>query len=293
MDGSYFSDRELGERPRTEEKIPSAVWGGIVAVVQALMAEECFGGSFPFACPDGCGVAGGNERNFSLALAAEVPGIRWPLDIDEMPATLSILDLIEFCNQHVAKPIQGQYHSFYRHYHLTFDRETGQTDFRKRINRIFARNGMAYELKGSGQIVRLAPEILREALQTAIFSTGDNQLDALLESARVKFLSPDPKVRGEALEKLWDAWERLKSVEPAADKKASVKILLDKASREANFRDLLEREARELTTVGNGFQIRHSETTQTPLERDEHVDYLFHRLFAMVRMLIKLRGGSS
>jgi len=293
MDSSYFSDRELGARARTVETINLAVWGGIVATVQALLADGSFGDAFPWACPDGGAIAGANEHHFSLALRAEVPGIEWPLIADKIPERLSTLDLIEFCHRHVAKPIQGAYHSFFGHYHLTFDSEAGQVDFRERINRIFARNGMAYELRKNGQIVRLAPEVLREALQAAVFRTGDTELDSLLESARTKFLSPDAKVRREALEKLWDSWERLKTVELGTDKKASIKALLDKAGGEPKFRDLLEREARELTSVGNGFQIRHTETTQTHLERDEHVDYLFHRLFGMVRMLIVLRGDSS
>jgi len=28
--------------------------------------------------------------------------------------------------------------------------------------------------------------------------------------------------------------------------------------------------------------IRHSETSQVPLQRNDHVDYLFHRLFALI-----------
>jgi len=132
----------------------------------------------------------------------------------------------------------------------------------------------------------LASEVLREALQVVVFRTGDAELDSLLQTARTKFLSPDAKIRREALEKLWDAWERLKTVEPGVDKKQSTKALLDKVSDETNFREFLEREARELTATGNTFQIRHSETTQTSLQKNEHVDYLFHRLFAMIRMLI-------
>ena len=43
------------------------------------------------------------------------------------------------------------------------------------------------------------------------------------------FLIRIPKVSKEALEKLWDAWERLKTLE-AGDKKSSIKTLLDKAA---------------------------------------------------------------
>jgi hypothetical protein len=48
-----------------------------------------------------------------------------------------------------------------------------------------------------------------------------------------------------------------------------------------------------LTDIGNGFMIRHAEVGKTPIADDEHVDFLFHRLFAMVRLLLKKsnRGG--
>ena len=292
MDSPYFSEQELGARPRTEEDINLAVWGGIVATVRACSADQSFGASFPLACLDGYGVAGADEQQFSLALRAEVPDIAWPINPNELPDRLAALDFVQFCHRHVAKPVQGDYHDFFRHHHLTFDRAAGQAAFRERINRVFARNGMAYELQDNGQIIRLAPEVLREALQMAVFRTGDGELDSLLESARIKFLSPDAKVRREALEKLWDGWERLKTVEPCGDKRASVKALLDKAGREQRFRALLEREAMELTRIGNEFQIRHAETTQTPLQREEHVDYLFHRLFGLIRMLAILRNES-
>ena len=58
-------------------------------------------------------------------------------------------------------------------------------------------------------------------------------------------------------------------------------------------RERLDKEAFELTSIGNSFQIRHTETQQTPLELSEHVDYLFHRLFSMVWLILRTtnRGG--
>ena len=50
----------------------------------------------------------------------------------------------------------------------------------------------------------------------------------------------------ESLEKLWDAWERLKTVEPGRDKKASARALLDQATREPVFRQMIEDEANAL-----------------------------------------------
>ena len=289
MSNMYFSDREFGPRRRTEEEIADRVWGGLVALVLGLMSKGAFGIDFPDECPDGQGIAGTDEYTMQLALSAEVPDLPWPVKAADLPSTPAVLDFIEFCHRHVAKPIRGSYHSFFRHYHLGFDREEGQAEFREIVNRIFARSGVAYELQESGQVQRLAPPILREALAISQFNTGDTELDAMLESSRSKYLSPDPDIRRESLEKLWDAWERVKTIEPAPDKKASVERLLDKATSEAKFREALENEALELTRIGNTFQIRHSETSQIPLESSEHIDYLFHRLFALIQLLLRSR----
>jgi hypothetical protein len=199
------------------------------------------------------------------------------------------MDLIEFCHDHVAETVPTSFHSFFGHQHLTFDRMPGQADFRAAINRIFARNQLAYELRDSGQIQRLAGPVLHEALIASAFRTGDTSLDVLLESARAKFLDPDADVRREAIEKLWDAWERVKTLEPGPDKRSSVKALIDRAADESAFREVLEQEARALTDVGNRFQIRHSETSQVPLRRNDHVDYLFHRLFALIWLVLRAR----
>lgn len=292
-DDLYFSDRELAPKPRTIEEISHKVWGGVVASINSRISDGSFGYKYPEGCPDGAGICGCDDISFYDALAAEIPDISLPLISGEIPLAMAIFDMIEFCHRNVAKPIQIDYHSFFRHHHLRFVPEEGQETFRDDINRIFSRNGLAYKLRDNGQIVRLAPEGLGEALAAVTFRTGDRDLDSLLESARIKFLSPDPSVRRESLEKLWDAWERIKTIEPGADKKVSIEAMLVKVAPEPNFRARLDQEARELTSIGNNFRIRHSETSQTPLQIDEHVDYLFHRMFSLIRLMLKSthRGG--
>ncbi len=290
MNSHYFSDREKGPRPRTGETIDHVVWDAIAAIVQSLVADGSFGVAFPWVCPDGSGVVGTNDGQWLAVLKVEHPDIEWPCRSDVTPATLAVLDLIEFTYHNVGKPEPRHYHEHFHHNHLTFDKNAGRAEFRQRINQLFARSGLAYELGSDGMVVRLAPTILRETLQTTTFQTGDSTLNSMLESARLKFLNPDPQVRREALEKLWDAWERIKTIEVGADKKAQVRMLLDKAAPEASFRALIEREARELTEIGNNFLIRHSETDRTPIGTDQHVDYLFHRLFAMMWMILNTRG---
>ena len=290
MPNDYFSDRELGPRPRVQQEITEATWGGIVALIKRFLSDGSFGQRFPEECPDGDGICGTNQHDFSLALKAEISEIQWPLNSSIIPSTLDTLDLLEFCHRVVAKPSQISFHSFHRHHHLVFETAPGQADFRNDVNRILSRNQLTYELNSSGEVKRIAPPILQEALNSAVFSTGDNQLDELLETARTKFLDPNPTTRKDSLEKLWDAWERLKTVEPGKDKKASVTTLLNRVTQEINFRKTLEKEAKELTDIGNTFRIRHSETTQIPLNSDEQVDYLFHRLFALIWLALKAPG---
>ena len=298
----YFSDKEQGSKARIERNISPDVWAGIVAHIQSLIANGAFGKSFPEICPDGAGTIGTDENAFSQVLKAEIPDIEWPLRtatnhnhyVSEAepyaPDTFIILDLIQFCYLHVAKPIQGNYHSFFKHHHLSYDVETGRQEFRETINRIFARNGIAYELKENGNLERLAAPIIGEEFETIRFNTGDQKLDEILSDARKKYFSTDPSSHKEAVERLWDAWERLKTLENPNNKKKSIEKLLDKAATEREFRELLEEEATKLTTIGNKFHIRHAEVGQIGIERVEHFDYLFHRLLSMILLLIKIRA---
>ena len=286
---SYFSERETGPPSRTEATIGSGAWGGIVALIQTYIGNGGFGADFPESCPDRLGTVGTDTLTMGLALRAEIPQLDWPLRVHEVPPTLAALDLLEFCYRHVAAPSEGSYHSFFDHSHLSFDRDEGQEEFRERANRILGRNNLVYAMGDDGRITRLTAPILDTALRTAVFNTGDATLDGLLETAREKFVDPDPVVRREALEQLWDAWERLKTIEAGKDKKASAAALLDKAVSEPHLRAVLEDEARSLTRIGNTFRIRHSETTQVEIGAHQQADYLFYRLFSLVWLLLGVR----
>lgn len=127
-----------------------------------------------------------------------------------------------------------------------------------------------------------------------MFHTGDVQTDDLLEYARSHFLSPKLDDRRDATEKLWDAFERMKTLEPGASKKEQADALLDRAAApHSQMRAILAEEAKVLTTIGNTFRIRHSEVTQTPIERSEQLDWLFVRMFSFLRLLLLSSGRST
>lgn len=296
----YFSDRENGPRARTEQVIMPTVWAGLVGTVQALINSGAFGLRFPERCPDGQAVCGSDTDAFAATVKAEMPDLSWPLETTQVieegfmserqpfaPDTLLILDFIEFVYAAVAKPILGKQHDFFNHHHLAFDQQAGQEEFRATVNRFFARNGVAFEMLSDGHIVRVLPPVLGEDLKRTVFRTGDRSLDNMLDECRTKFTDRNPLVRREALERLWDAWERLKSLADPSDKKKSIKLILDAVASEPSLRERLEKEAAELTTIGNSHLIRHSEISQAPVSDVDHVDYLFHRLFAMIQLILR------
>ena len=85
---------------------------------------------------------------------------------------------------------------------------------------------------------------------------------------------------------MFDSWERIKTL--ADNNKAkSAKLVLDRASPDPAFRQLIEKEAFELREIGNSYLLRHHERSQTPVIDTDHVDYLFHRLYALVDLVIR------
>jgi hypothetical protein len=286
-----FTERHGMAAPRTGEELSADAAKALIGFINARIDENWFGEQFPEFCPDGPVNIGCDVQKLRAALSGY--RVIWPKDWPDqeggVPSDPQIFDLLEFSYEHVALPSAGSHHGFFRHDHLTYDSETGREKFAHDINRLFERQGLAFEMR-EGEIVRLAPTGLQESLATTVFQTGDPDLDRLLETAREKFLHRSVGIRKEGLEKLWDAWERLKTVEPGKDKKAQATALLDRAAAEPVLRERLEVEAKELTGIGNNLMIRHTEMGKPPIAESAQVDYLFHRMFAMIRLLLRSSG---
>ena len=303
----YFSERESGEVLRESEEINPTVWRGILAKLRTHAADGSFGATYPAICPDGNYVMGTDEASLSDAIRAEIPELSVYDEQDysghrqsildtlneaggRLP-TLDILDLIQFCWKSVGKPNNVGSHPFFQHYHFEFDKQAGRNEFRDEIETIFRRNGIAYLLTEDGRIERVVPPAFEELFVRSEANTGDSELDRLLDTAQLKFLDPRPETRREALESLWDAWERLKTLDGQGHKKAQAQAMLDKAAGTSSpkFRGALEKEAVELTSIGNSLRIRHSETGQEILAEGKHVDYLFYRLYSLIQLILKSR----
>ena len=300
----YFSDRETGPAPRVNDEIDQTIWNGILSFIENRIKDGSLAHDFPETCPDGNAIAGTGENSLWNRVRSEIPELwdensdyppTWLASSDFLPPTPAILDFIEFIARYIAEPNRIDYHEFYRHHHLELDRERGFQKFIEEINRIFSRNGIAYELKdveGTGSIERIIPAPVTDLLNRSDFASGDSELDNFLSIAITKFRSPRPETRQEALEKLWDAFERLKTIERGKDKKAKADTLIEHALSDNGscFREVVEEEFTKMTQVGNDMLIRHSEVGKEPVGDNGEKDYLFIRLFSLIHLTLRKTG---
>jgi hypothetical protein len=126
-------------------------------------------------------------------------------------------------------------------------------------------------------------------LKAALFTTGDKTLNEMLEDARRKILSPKIGVRKEALEGIWDAFERLKTIENPKGKKSSVAQLLPKAVTGPELRDRVNKEMNELTEIGQ--QLHHDPAHGGRQATDRRSDP--NRLFISADVLVDAAAAES
>jgi hypothetical protein len=287
------------------------VWRGLATLITRRVDDGSLAQEFPdHSCEDFPDAITGTDRErFEIALETLIPrlkqesppalGARSILNPDRAPSTPVALDVVEFAGQYIADPANRVHHQYPQHDHFTFDEYSvcrGQRGFRQDVELIFARNGLAFTISEDDmRVTRLGPPEARQLLGDFAPNTGDAELDAKLRSAHTRFVSRDPQAQEDALKDLWDAFERVKTLELGGNKRASIQQLIDRSAPGSPFGARLEAESKELTEIGNAFHIRHFEHDKAPLPEPTvtAVDYLFTRMLAFVAYLLRQTGRMS
>ena len=241
---SYYTERHGMRQPISKTYL-------ITPQMYALLLKCCekyynnLAWKYPEQCPDGHGCCGLDLEQFDSDLKYEIPSL-FRDDYGRIAAPslhynvfygeekgdeydqYSLLDYIEFFAQNCRDVEIGNYHSFFRHNHLTI-RNTDLVfqQFQNEINDIFKKTGLLYTLTDEKTIERiiedtpLSPEIIQMIGQVKESGTRE-----LLTEAVSLFRQPYPNSARDAVEKIWDALERLKTYYTSLDKKNSVSILV-------------------------------------------------------------------
>lgn len=129
---------------------------------------------------------------------------------------------------------------------------------------------------------------MNNLLENLIIKSPDGILNELINLAIDNIRKPKQDKRSIALEKVWDAFERMKTVYFPTNKKQSANTLVTNvAGQTNNFNQLLNDEFTTLTKIGNDYQIRHFETNKIQIKSMKQVDYLFYRMIALIDLCLE------
>ncbi|MDR2941222.1 MAG: hypothetical protein LBV17_01330 [Treponema sp.] len=260
---------------------------------------------FPAQCPDGLGYYGIDLEKFNISLKFDIPNLyrnkyngnvekpvsssysSAPVEYDQY----ALLDFIEFIAQNCRdyKYTENDYHSYFMHHHFTLLNTCKCfEEFRIEINNIFEKTGLLFTLTKDKIIERvLENSVATDEVIAAIKDVREQGTKELLEEAIYLFKRPNPSNKSAAVEKIWDAFERLKTYYTSLDKKASTEqIVNDMGNYQIVFTKLFDDEFRCLTTIGNTYRIRHHETDKINIEDDHHFDYFFNRCLSLISLAI-------
>ena len=257
---------------------------------------------FPDECPDGQGCCGLDFQQFSTHMKFDIPTLyrdsngrigkpsHGYYSDDEDYDQYALLDLIEFIGQNCRDITVGSFHSYFGHNHIQLlDTDKISRTFCSDINGIFQKTGLLYTLTENMMVERVIEHsTLSIEVETTIKSVKESGLKDLLDEAVLLFKQPNPAMRNDAVEKLWDALERLKTYYTSLDKKASVtKIIKDMGDGQPSFEQLFDVEFSALTKIGNDYRIRHHETNKIDIQDIRHYDYFFNRCLALLAVALQ------
>jgi hypothetical protein len=159
--------------------------------------------------------------------------------------------------------------------------QLNNNNFVDEINLLLKNNDIIYKL-ASGKM-----EVTIMSLKSKEVITEPG-LKELVTQATTLYNNKTTSDKQLAVEKIWDALERLKTYYSDLDKKkSSEKIISDMSNQNDTYKELFNDEFLKLTKIGNDFRIRHHETNKTDIIDNNYYDYFFLRCYALIDIALK------
>jgi len=164
----------------------------------------------------------------------------------------------------------------------SFNRHTTKSSlFRNEINAIFRLNNINVELR-NGEVHSTSNKAIGLDDSTNINEAGIEELIRIAE---------DLYNKGEysyAVEKIWDAFERIKTYYSTLDKKKSAeKIINDISYGNEHIKKMFDNEFKVLTDTGNSYRIRHHEINKIDIIKELHYKYFYKRCLALISVIVE------
>ncbi len=263
---------------------------------------------YPEECEDGRGCFGLDKITLADEMKYEIPDLyiddsgqigvpredsHWFKDKQDVKEynPYALLDFIEFMYENIYDIKQLDYHHFYHHYHLIKLSSRGKimVAFLDDINACFSKTGLLYQLKANGEVERIIPnDVATPDIVNTVLNVKEKGTRELLREAINLHRSHDPSASRDSVEKIWDAFERMKTYYRDLDKQQSAnRIVADMAGGSDDYKKLLGEEFDKLTKIGNNFRIRHHETNKIEITDIRYYDYFFNRCLSLIALAVQ------
>ncbi|NFG27690.1 hypothetical protein FC777_11245 [Clostridium botulinum] len=283
MSKEYFSDKENGIKIANTEEITINVFNGIISVYSEFKKSM----ALKFPDKDDYGnLKDMNHGMFKERMLAVIPDFTvntygWisALEEGEDFDKYALLDFIEFCWEHINDYELGRYGLIFN------EGDANRRKFADTINKIFERNGIGFRLNNKGEIERVLPIQLEVLVRNYCHTGNDDELNKLIDESIANIKKARIEDRQIAIEKLWDAFERIKTYYSSNKSTSAKELVATAAEGSFEFEELLNVEMKALKDIGNNYRIRHHETNKIKIESIKHIDYLFYRMMSMISLL--------
>ena len=201
----------------------------------------------------------------------------------------ALLDLIEYFALNI-EDISERWNNRYQNYKTIDCLETSDIfiNFKEEINEIFTESGLLYELTDERIIERIVENSpLTKEIENNFAAVPEIGTRELLKDAVALYKTPNSTARQDSVEKIWDAFERLKTYYTADKKHSEEKIVNNMSGGNSEFYNLFNDEFKRLTDIGNKYRIRHHETDNIDITDIRYYDYLFNRCLSLIALAIE------
>lgn len=261
---------------------------------------------FPEKCPEYSTICGLNFTLYNAYLHNLIPNLFYKYESlsgnplipygEDSYDQFALFDYIEFIAKNAHDIEYRKSHIPYRA-HEDFKYSSTNLYVRNELindfNEIFKITNLLYKMNDNLEIERLTDaDFLISSNSKIIADIKEPGLKDYINEAIALYKDPQPNCRHLAVEKIWDAFERLKTCAIEGNlqpnkKENTNKMIKSASNNNENIENLIVSEFKELTKIGNQYKIRHSEIDKYEITDEKHYDYLFNRCFSLIILMLQ------
>lgn len=242
----------------------------------AFAQRDYFQEAFGYNCVDAGDVSGSIGPDIEAYVFRKLRKVNlWPIqDNYDRYSEDDAFDLVELLYDCISEPIDGRHHAHGNcgwHYG-TFDRESGQREYRNEINDILRDYGEGFELSEAGEVCRRIPDSMQPVFEVRLPDYDPPNVTKRVQDAKVKYTrrGVTPEDKRDAIRDLGDILEYL---------------------RPQLSRVMTSKDEDDLFSLASNFGIRHHDGRQKgDYDRGIWYDWMFYYYLNTINAVLRVIG---